>query len=50
MVIVRAGYSMSFYFLAFVTFIPGLFLLCYARFIPARISHEERRQGGGRGY
>lgn len=46
----QAGYSMSYYALTAISIIPGIFLLCYAGFIPAKIisSKEPVRTGGVR--
>ncbi len=45
----RAGYSMSYYALIVISIIPGIFLLCYAGFIPTKIiSNEPVRTGGVR--
>ncbi len=43
----RAGYSMSYYVLVAISIIPGIFLLCYAGFIPAKIISEEPVRTGG---
>ena len=43
----RAGYSMSYYALAGITVIPGIFLLCYSGFIPARVANLKQAHTGG---
>jgi MFS family permease len=42
----RAGYGTTYHALATIALVPGIFLLCYARFIPARIIHKNPAPGG----
>lgn len=43
----RAGYSLTYYWLAAIAFIPGVVLLCYSRFIPAKVKSTQEVQTGG---
>jgi MFS family permease len=43
----RAGYSVTFYTLAAIAVIPGIILLCYSRFIPAKVTIKQDARSGG---
>lgn len=46
LIVDRAGYSMSYYALTAISIIPGIFLLCYAGFIPAKLMTKKSVRTG----
>jgi MFS family permease len=43
----RAGYSVTYFWLAAIAVVPGIVLLCYTRFIPAKVKVEQEVRAGG---
>jgi MFS family permease len=43
----RAGYSLTYYVLTVITLLPALFLMCYAKFIPALVVGKQAAADGG---